>query len=355
MNMTFVMKSAVILPVVFLLFACGSSSEPTPMQVPENNPEGGIEGGGLQGIEGGGIVSAISTDFSKITVSSVVYDASAPNLTVEVDDQPAGVSDLRVGNAIRFTATTSSTGGDPELKSIVTLAELEGPITAGSIDLTQGIFFVLGQRVEVTASTEFDDDLLLGGLQELTDGSLVEVSGISIAPGVIRASRIERGDSSDEFELFGEVLDLNNTNFTFRIGMLVIDYSSAELEDFAPGDTLQNGDYVEVEGLMLNGNGVLIATEVENQIAEFSSGEGSTGSVEGAITRFMSAVDFDVAGFPVTTNGQTEFERGGVDDLSVGVVIKVEGSVNGDSVLVADKIEFTADEASSSAAQEDWM
>ena len=66
--------------------------------------------------------------------------------------------------------------------------------------------------------------------------------------------------------------------------------------------------------------------------------------IEGNITRFVSETDFDVAGRPVTTDGQTRFENGSAGNLRVGVRVEVEGYLNASGVLVAREIEFEDDD-----------
>lgn len=53
---------------------------------------------------------------------------------------------------------------------------------------------MLGQRVQVTANTVFDDDLR-GGLASLAVGQIVEVYGLLNSAGKYTATRIEREDS----------------------------------------------------------------------------------------------------------------------------------------------------------------
>ena len=56
---------------------------------------------------------------------------------------------------------------------------VEGPITAGSIDLVDQSFVVLGQTVIVDAATSFDVDVSLRDLDEPGSmGDFVEVSGL---------------------------------------------------------------------------------------------------------------------------------------------------------------------------------
>ena len=129
---------------------------------------------------------------------------------------------------------------------------------------------------------------------------------------------------------------------TFMINALVVDYTSAPalLEDF-PSGSISDGDPVEVKGnLPLGANGELIATRVEFKGNRFGNDEGDHIEIEGFITRFVSAQDFDVSGIPVTTITGTVFEGGGAGDLGLNVKVEVEGEFDANGVLNATKIEI---------------
>ncbi|MEO1576949.1 MAG: hypothetical protein AAFU65_18540, partial [Pseudomonadota bacterium] len=55
-----------------------------------------------KGIEGVGIVARFGANFDTITVGSTTYAASAAAVTI--DDQPAMLADLNVGNVVAVTA-----------------------------------------------------------------------------------------------------------------------------------------------------------------------------------------------------------------------------------------------------------
>jgi fructose-specific phosphotransferase system component IIB len=63
-------------------------------------------------------------------------------------------------------------------------------------------------------------------------------------------------------------------------------------------------------------------------------------AIEGLITRFVAATDFDVAGKPVTTTSTTRFENGSAADLALNVKVEAEGQLNTSGVLVATKVQF---------------
>ncbi len=58
------------------------------------------------------------------------------------------------------------------------------------------------------------------------------------------------------------------------------------------------------------------------------------------MTRFVSVTDFDVDGFPVTTNAQTVFDDGTSAMLAVGVRVELDGVLDANGVLVATKVDF---------------
>jgi hypothetical protein len=62
--------------------------------------------------------------------------------------------------------------------------------------------------------------------------------------------------------------------------------------------------------------------------------------IQGFITRFTSATDFDVAGLPVTTTTGTVYEGGVVGDLGLNIKVEVEGDVDANGVLVATKVDI---------------
>jgi hypothetical protein len=130
------------------------------------------------------------------------------------------------------------------------------------------------------------------------------------------------------------------------IKVLNVNFASAVIDDRIAGGNLANGDFIEVKGAM-NG-GTLDATKIEPSGAGIAADDGINLDdfdevqieIEGFVTRFASATDFDVAGFPVTTNGSTVFEGGVVGDLGVNVKVEVDGSLNTANVLVATKVDI---------------
>lgn len=302
---------------------------------------GGGGGGGLAGIDRLGVSTGTVTGFGSIFVNGVEWETSGATITF--DDGPGTESDLRVGQVVTVRGELNSAGTAGTADSVEYDNSLEGPIS--SISLEAGTFVVLGQTVVTSADTQFDDSIpdrpIQDGRRTLDDleaGDVVEVSGYRDAAGAVRATRIElRTGGGAEFEVKGVVSGLDPGTSTFSIGSLDVNYAAATLEDFENGETLSNGDFVEVEGTFAAD--LLTASKVELE-DDLGGDDGDTGEVEGLVTAFTSAANFAVNGVPVTTNSGTEFERGTAGDLALNVKVEVEGEFNASGVLVADKVEF---------------
>jgi hypothetical protein len=117
-----------------------------------------------------------------------------------------------------------------------------------------------------------------------------------------------------------------------------VDYSAAQLSNFTTG-TPANGDLVEAHG-SLDAAGVLIATRLERRSASLEGTSDDSADLEGLVTRYVSSLDFDVAGQRVTTTATTVYEGGSAADLVLGANVEVEGGFAANASLVAARIEF---------------
>jgi hypothetical protein len=279
------------------------------------------------------------TAFGSIWVNGVRYETAQASFTI--DGRTGRQSDLGVGDVVLVEGRMSpgsTTQGTAD--TVVFDDAVEGPIS--SIDTANNSLVVLGQTVRITGDTSFDDSISLRSLAGLAISDIVEVSGFRSNDGSIQATRIERkvfGPGTPEFETTGIVSNLAVATTRFNINALVVDYGTAMLEDF-PSGAIANGNLVEVKGTTLRANGELVATRVELVGRTVPGERGNRLEVEGFITRFVDARDFDVAGVPVTTTSATVFEGGTAADLGLDVKVEAEGSVNADGVLVAAKIDI---------------
>ena len=309
-----------------LLAACGGGSETV----------AGIDAGGTPNPVATNVVSSGTiTGFGSIIVNGVHYDTS--DAEILVDGTAAAQSALAVGDVVVVQGTLSDDGTTGTASSVTFDDAVEGPISA--IDLAGSTLTVLGQLVHVDADTSFDDRISPASLEGLTVGDIVEVSGFLRADGSIGATRIEPKAAGGEFEVTGSVANLDTGALTFTLGGLTVDYSAAQLDDF-PAGAPEEGQLVEAKGTALGASGELLATRVEFKGNDRPGNAGDRVEVEGFITRFGSAADFDVEGRTVTTDAGTVFENGTSADLGLNRKVEVEGVLDDAGVIDASKVEL---------------
>ncbi|MBT0665594.1 hypothetical protein KI809_14895 [Geobacter pelophilus] len=314
--------SAMVVTMAVAAAGCGSSSS---------------GGSGVAGTSKG-VITALGSIF----VNGVEYATTSSSVTV---DKSSGTeSELKVGRVVTVKGSQSD-----DLHGIATTVEykdnLEGPVdvtpTAGA---TQ--FQAFGQTISVntTAATVAAGKTVFQGFTALTDlaaGSVVEVSGMPDANGIIQASYIEKKSSTlatSSIELKGAISTLNTTAKTFKINGLTVDYSVASLNDLSSG--IANGLYVEVSGsggnYTLGASPTFKATKVENDKEDANGTEGAKLSVEGFVTGFTQGNNtFKVNGQTVNTG---TLSLSGIDMTKK---IEVEGVLSS-GVLMASRIKMSS-------------
>ncbi|HHQ13647.1 MAG TPA: hypothetical protein ENK16_01335 [Chromatiales bacterium] len=290
----------------------------------------GIDRGGVHG----GVSIGVVTGFGSIYVNNSHY--LTDQASVFIDGSAASVSDLELGQVVVVQAEL--TGSVATATRIDFESNLIGPVA--NIDLAGGRFDVLQQPVMVSADTFFGAGIVPAGLDGLNNGDAVRVSGLVDINGTVLATRIDRVSGAPSYELLGTVQNIDTGVMTFSIGTLVVDYSGAASVSGFPGGEPRNGDRVRVTGNSLGGAGELQADELEFRPGSVSVAEGEHLELEGFITRFVDATDFDVDGVPVTTDTGTQFEGGSASALALNQRVEVEGDVGAGGVLLADKVEL---------------
>lgn len=352
-------KPALALAVMAAVAGCGGGSggssgdgsvvNPPPGGGVVTPPPGGGGGDPGIGIDRGGLFYAELTAFGSIVVGGVRYDTSGAAITVE--GQPATQAALDVGDVVLVAGTVNEDGVTGVAERVLADDILEGAVE--SIDLSTGQFTVLAQTVVVTADTIFGDGFSLRTLEGLSPGDLVEIAGF-IGDGRIIATRVERDTDNDGLEVAGFVSSLDSNAGTFRLNDLVVDYSSAAIDDGFPGGAPAAGDLVEADGTRFE-NGTLFATELEfwgnrPRIAcdGFDDGDDDDSDcdveLEGYVSSISSASSFELNGVPVMINSGTSFEGGVATDIALNARLEVDGIINADGVVVATEVDFEDDE-----------
>ena len=293
----------------------------------------------MAGIDGSGttpgpiVTFGTITGFGSVMVNGVRYDTS--NATFLVDGQIATETSLALGDVVLVRGSVDDSGATGSADNVIFDDIVEGPIT--SINLTTDSFVVLSQDVTVTVESSFDDSIVPPTLDGLSVDDVVEVSGFVDSRGNITATRVERKAPGGELEVTGIVSSLDGATSRFKINALVVDFSSAMVEDF-PSGSVNDGDLVEVKGDNLLDSGELVATRLKFRGYDFVGAQGVRAEIEGFVTRFVSITDFDVSGFPVTTNNQTLFVNGNASDLGLNRKVEVEGQFDANGAVLVTRV-----------------
>lgn len=269
------------------------------------------------------------TGFGSVIVNGVRFDDSAAS--VSDDDGTKHAQDaLRLGMRVEVdSGRVDATNASARALAVRFGGQVTGPVEA--VNAAGGTLTVLGQGVDVTSTTVFDDSLA-GGLAAVSISSVLEVHGVrDAATGRITATRIERKSNATVYKLRGTVTALDTGNKTLRIGAAVIGYGG--LAATAVPTTLADGITLRV---------ALATTPVAGQWVAQSLGmklprpaDRSEAHVRGAISAFATATSFSVDGLAVDARN-ARFPDGSAG-LGQGVQVEVHGAmVNG--VLIATKV-----------------
>jgi hypothetical protein len=166
------------------LVACGGGGTSTASN------GSGVGSGGTGSYTTGSI-----SGFGSIIVNGIRYDNTGVVAASQDDDT---APELKLGMVVDVEGgstsdVTTSTGTQTVAKasSIKVGFELLGPVTASSIDASKGTFRSLGQTVNVTVDTFFDQDSGLSGIGNVSTCPYVRVYGFPRTTGGYTASRVE--------------------------------------------------------------------------------------------------------------------------------------------------------------------
>ncbi len=265
--------------------------------------------------------------FGSVIVNGVRWDDSGASVSDD-DGNRRSSDDLKLGMVVEVDGASVDRGSNTGRALAIRYgSELKGPV--GSVDAAAGALVVLGQAVQVTATTVFEAGIS-GGLAGIAAGAVVEVHGLyDAASGRTVATRIELEDSASDYRLRGAISALDTGAKTFRIGTERISYASA-------GDlprSLADGQQVKLRLQTTQVAGAWVATRVRS--LQHSYDDRAETEVEGVITAWTSATAFEINGLQVDATNAVF--REGEAGVVLGARVEVEGAVvNG--VLVARKV-----------------
>ena len=308
-----------LLSSAMVLAGCGGGSD----SASSSTGVGSVSGGGTGSLSVGPI-----SGIGSIILNGVRYDDSLARVLND-DGELRNRNELKLGMIVRVKGKKDARKSDKtdQAEEISFGSELQGPIDSASINATAQTFKVLGQNVQITATTIFEEGLTFAAL---ADNNVVEVYGfVDPVQNLMTATRIERKVLANVkvFKVQGRVSNLSDT--TFQIGTLVISFTSSVLP---PRLSLSNGLLVRVRLATTPTTGTRTALrirQVEFEIEDYNEAE-----VKGTITAFTSPASFSVNGLQIDASNISP-----TVGLRLGVRVEVEGRlVKG--VLVAKKVEL---------------
>jgi hypothetical protein len=298
--------------------------------------------GGITVAEGGISGSGISYGrASTLTDSSVVVngsDLTVDNLSqINIDEQTAVVSDLKVGQLVRVDA-------DFAKLRVIRLDYVEtvrGPVTSATItfnpDTLAGSFDLLGQTIITNSTTVLDN---ISNPASLAIGDVLDVSGIRNSTGAIIASYIQQKTSPvSEYRVIGVVSNLTATTFT--VGNLTINFTSADTSGLTDGVPIV-GTEIRARGPVSNfdiNTNSFAADKVNNSVLGLNAVTNSTIEIEGIVTSFSSISNFSVNGLTIDASNAI-FEDCVSADIALNVKLEIEGEINAGGILNATKVEI---------------
>lgn len=278
------------------------------------------------------------TGLGSIIVNGVRYDDSAAQIESD-DGAAASAASLKVGMMVEVKSSTpDDSTGRARASHVRFGSELVGPISA--VDATAQTVTVLGQTVEITSSTAFDDSLGTG-FAALTVGRVVEIHALYNATTQrYVATRIEDKSSVAAFKVRGLVRNLDTQAKTFSIGTLVISY--ANIPAAGVPTSLANGMHVHVLVATTQVNGQWVATALRMAFKRMDDFRDAR--LRGLVSDFTSPQAFSINGVPIDASS-ARFEPS-ASAVVLGAYVKVQGqAVNG--VVVASKVEVKRPDESS--------
>jgi len=293
----------------------------------------GIDGSGIINDDEGEVLAASGPidGFGSVIVNGVTYNTSSAAISVRGE---SSIEDnLQIGDNITVLGTLNTDGLTGTATKLVYQPNLIGPISQINSNDT---FSLIAQTVIVNNATIFGSTIIPRNIHGLSEGQVVEVSGVTNSNGEIVATRIDVSTIT-ELEIIGTVSELDLTEREFKLESTVIDYSG--LTDSASVvNALENGLSVIVRGTSLVGTNLTASSiSIEENIIESNNVQNI--QIEGLVESITDTNNFKVNGFSVQLNETTEFSNGSAEDIIVDTFLEVEGTINvSENILTANQV-----------------
>lgn len=318
-----------------ILIACGGGIGGNVVTVGSGS-SGSSGSGGSGGT--GAVASGSITGFGSIILNGVRFDDSTAGITLDDDiNRISTDADLRLGMTADIEGDVAADGTTGTATSIAVRSFVRGPISTKNTATNPNQITVLGVTVTVTPSTVYDGAGVTG-LNTLAVNDDVEIYGLPNGAQALKATRIERitnqsqaGSETTEVRLTGTVQNVTPTRF--KINGITVQYRPYNLVNLPNG--VVEGMVVRVKGSLSSDPSRIVASNVRQVSFVPAIKERQYATLEGLVTKFTSATDFEMNGLKVNVPDSSTIT--GIAALDSRVEVEGTGS-NG--VLVASKVRF---------------
>ena len=286
----------------------------------------------------GGKSDSTQTTIAPISAFGSIFaggtEHATTGATVMLDGVSASESQLRPGQTVTVVGTVAADAVTGSATTASVSNKLIGAVTA--TDPGSGSFTVFGQTVNMTADTSVGPGFSVPDVAGFTIGTTLVIDGYRTSTGLV-AARIDLPSPGQSLRVAGRVANLDGFAQSFSLAGTNIDFSAV------PGGLpplLTNGSYVVASGGVASSATTLRAAALTLLTESPVGASGDDGLVHGAVTRFGSSADFDVAGQPVATTSLTTVTNGALPDVALDRELEVTGQYTGAGVLTATRIDL---------------
>jgi hypothetical protein len=281
----------------------------------------GSGGTGVSADAGIGAVGGIGS----VILNGVRYDTDAATFSLE------DTSELQIGMSVRIAGKIDGEFTAATAQSVVSAAELRGAVSA--IDLAGGNFTVMGTTVSTDNATVWGDS---SGLAQAVAGQVVQVWGLPVAPGALRATRVELRPGNTGPLVTGAVKNLDRGARTFTLGQLSVNFADAAFSGGIDEASLAEDAIVRVRGSTAPSFDHFTASQVQGWYA-VPRQAGAAVQLAGVVSGFNGLADFKLLGTAVDASG-AQIPGGQLGSVGNGVKVEVDGIMSAGGVLVAKKL-----------------
>lgn len=277
-----------------------------------------------------GKISALATD--GFTVAGQIVKVSNDPAAPTVFEGANSLADFAMGDFVEVHGSRDASGN-----IIATRIEREDPIstvgvrvvgTVAALDTTAKTFTIAALTVNYGSATLIPLGSTLATGQRVAVWSDTALSGTTLTAKVVRIKTPQLVDGSS-VSLGGRVSGLEA--LTFSLSGMTVDASKATFSNGTTAD-LANGSLVRVIGVWQSGK------VLANEVRFIKDQVDAKVMLTGPVTDFISKSSFKLRGVPVDASAAT-FLNGTVDNLADGVMVKIEGLING-GMVKASKVDF---------------